>query len=104
ENDYIIAAIGEEAGLLGVAAVIALYMMIATRGVLIARNAPTPFLRLLAVGLTAGIVIQAVIILAGVFRLMPLTGVTLPMVAYGGSSFLVTATMIGALMRISTIR
>ncbi len=104
ENDYIIAAIGEETGFLGVVAVIALYMMIATRGLLIARNAPTPFLRLLAIGLTSGIVVQAVIILAGVFRLMPLTGVTLPLVAYGGSSILVTAAMIGALMRISTLR
>jgi peptidoglycan glycosyltransferase len=103
ENDYIIAAIGEETGLLGIVVVLALYMVIATRGVLIARRAPTPFLRLLATGLTAGIVVQAVIILAGVFRLMPLTGVTLPLVAYGGSSILVTAVMVGTLMRISSM-
>ena len=88
---------------LGLLAVIALYMLIATRGVVVARSAPTPFLRLLAVGLTAGIAVQAVIILAGVFRLMPLTGVTLPLVAYGGSSILVTSVMIGTLMRISAI-
>lgn len=104
ENDYIIAAIGEETGLVGVMVVLALYMIIVTRGVLIARRAPTPFLRLLGVGLTAGIGVQAVIILAGVFRLMPLTGVTLPLVAYGGSSILVTSVMIGALLRISAIR
>ncbi len=103
ENDYIIAAIGEEAGLFGIVAVMALYMLIATRGIVIARAAPTPFLRLLATGLTAGLVVQSIIILAGVLRLMPLTGVTLPMVAYGGSSILVTSVMIGALMRISTI-
>jgi len=103
ENDYVIAAIGEELGLVGVVGVIAIYMMIATRGVVIARSAPTPFLRLLAIGLTAGLVVQSIIILAGVLRLMPLTGVTLPFVAYGGSSILVTAVMIGALMRISSI-
>lgn len=103
ENDYIIAAIGEETGLLGVVSVTAIYMLLATRGIVIARGAPSPFLRLLATGLTAGLVVQSVIILAGVLRLMPLTGVTLPLIAYGGSSILVTAAMIGTLMRISTI-
>ncbi|MGD9712214.1 MAG: FtsW/RodA/SpoVE family cell cycle protein [Thermomicrobiales bacterium] len=101
ENDYIIAAIGEETGFFGIVAVIAMYMLLATRGMVIARSAPTSFLRLLAVGLTTGIVVQSVIILAGVLRLMPLTGVTLPLIAYGGSSILVTSVMIGALMKIS---
>jgi cell division protein FtsW (lipid II flippase) len=103
ENDYVIAAIGEEMGLVAVIAVLVLYMIIATRGVLIARNAPTSFLKLLALGLTAGITSQAVIILAGVLRLMPLTGVTLPFISYGGSSILVTALMIGGLMRVSAM-
>jgi cell division protein FtsW (lipid II flippase) len=104
QTDYVIAAIGEELGLAGLIVVMGLFMVLAARGVLIARNAPTGYLRLLALGLSAGMVIQSIIILGGVLRLMPLTGVTLPLVSYGGSSIIVTCATVGVLMRISAIR
>jgi cell division protein FtsW (lipid II flippase) len=104
QTDYVIAAIGEELGLAGLIVVIGLFMVLGARGVLISRHAPTGYLKLLALGLSAGLVIQGIIILAGVLRLMPLTGVTLPLISYGGSSLIVTCATIGVLMRISAIR
>jgi cell division protein FtsW (lipid II flippase) len=104
QTDYVIAAIGEELGLAGLIVVVGLFMVLGARGVLIARYAPTGYLKLLALGLSAGLVIQGIIILAGVLRLMPLTGVTLPLISYGGSSLIVTCATVGVLMRISAIR
>lgn len=104
QTDYIIAAIGEEAGFLGVAVVITLYGLLTVRGVLIARLADDDYLKLLATGLTSALAIQAFVILAGVFRLLPLTGVTLPFVSYGGSSILVSLVIVGLLLRISAVQ
>ena len=87
QNDYIFAAIGEELGLLGATAVILMaFMLIVGSGLSIATRAERPFEKLLATGLTTILAVQAFVIIGGVTRLLPLTGVTLPFVSYGGSS------------------
>jgi peptidoglycan glycosyltransferase len=101
KNDFIFAAIGEELGLLGCAAVIIAYLLMIGAGLRIANRADRPFEKLLAAGLTTIIGVQAFIILAGVTRVLPLTGVTLPFVSYGGSSLLANYVLLAILMRIS---
>src|SRR5215218_2244628 len=73
------------------------------RGMVISLRTTDSFLRLLAVGLMASLAIQALVILGGVFRLLPLTGVTTPFVSYGGSSLLVSFGIAGLLLRISDL-
>jgi peptidoglycan glycosyltransferase len=101
ETDFIFAAIGEEWGLLGSAAVLIAYLLMIGSGLRIAVRAERTFDKLLATGLTALIGVQAFIIIGGVIRLVPLTGVTLPFVSYGGSSLLSNYVLIALLMRIS---
>ena len=103
QTDYVVAVIGEEWGLIGIVTLLGLYAVMTVRGMMIALRAPDSFLRLLAVGLTASLAIQALVILGGVFRLLPLTGVTTPFVSYGGSSLLVSFGIAGLLLRISDI-
>ena len=101
ETDFIFAAIGEELGLLGGAALLAAYVLIVGVGLRIARVSERPFEKLLATGLTTIVGVQAFIIIGGVTRLVPLTGVTLPFVSYGGSSLVANYVLIALLMRIS---
>jgi cell division protein FtsW (lipid II flippase) len=101
ETDFVFSAIAEEAGLIGSLAVIVLYMLLAGRGLQVAANSSSDVHRLMAIGLTAAIGLQAVIILAGVLRLLPLTGITLPFVSAGGSSLFSNAIAVGLLLRIS---
>jgi peptidoglycan glycosyltransferase len=101
ETDFIFAAIGEELGLLGGAAILAAYVLIVGVGLRIARVSERPFEKLLATGLTTIVGVQAFIIIGGVTRLVPLTGVTLPFVSYGGSSLVANYVLIALLMRIS---
>jgi len=96
-SDFIFASIGEETGLLGTSAVILIYAMLTVRGILIALKAKNSFQRYMAAGITMYLVLQAVLIMGGNLRLIPLTGVTLPFVSYGGSS-LVTACIAGLIM------
>jgi cell division protein FtsW (lipid II flippase) len=103
-TDFAIAAIGEELGLLGSLGVVALYLLLVYRGFRVALRAPDAYLQLLAVGLTTVLGLQALVILGGTTRLIPLTGVTLPFISYGGSSLLVNFAIIGLLLRISTER
>jgi cell division protein FtsW (lipid II flippase) len=103
-TDFVIAAIGEEMGLLGSLGVVALYLLLIYRGFRIALRAPDAYLQLLAVGLSTVLGLQALVILSGTTRLIPLTGVTLPFVSYGGSSLLVNFAIIGLLLRISVER
>ena len=103
QTDYVVAVIGEEWGLAGIVALLGLYTVMTVRGMYIALRASEGFLRLLAVGLTASLAIQALVILGGVFRLLPLTGVTTPFVSYGGSSLLVSFGIVGLLLRISDL-
>jgi cell division protein FtsW (lipid II flippase) len=104
QTDYVIAAIGEEWGMVGLVSLLALYFVLTIRGFLISRRAKSNFLKLFAVGLTASLSIQAIVIFAGVLRLLPLTGVTTPFVSYGGSSLLVTSVVVGLLLRISALQ
>ena len=101
ETDFIFATIGEELGLLGAAAVVCAFLLIAGAGLRISLRADSPFETLLAVGLTTILAVQAFIIMAGVVRLVPLTGITLPFVSYGGSSLVANYVLLALLVRIS---
>jgi cell division protein FtsW (lipid II flippase) len=87
-SDFIFAAISEESGLTGALAILIVLAIVAGRGIRIAVNAPDMFRRYLAAGLTTGLVAQSILIIGGNLRVLPLTGVTLPFVSYGGSSLL----------------
>jgi cell division protein FtsW (lipid II flippase) len=101
ETDFIFAAIGEELGLLGASAILIAFLLIIGAGLRIALRTEDGFEKLLAVGLTTLIGFQAFVIMAGVVRLLPLTGVTLPFVSYGGSSLVANFVLIALLLRIS---
>jgi cell division protein FtsW (lipid II flippase) len=87
-SDFIFAAVAEETGLMGTIGLIALFGLIAVRGVRAALRAPDLFRRLFAAGITAYLGVQTLLIMGGNLRLLPLTGVTLPFLSYGGSSLL----------------
>lgn len=97
ENDFIFALVGEELGFVGCVGVIALYAGVAIVGTRIARRAADPWNRLVAGTLTLLVVAQAAINIGYVVGLLPVTGVTLPLISYGGSSLLVTSGMFGIL-------
>jgi cell division protein FtsW len=99
-TDFIFSIIGEEVGLLGTFAVIALFALLAYSGVRIARRAPDRFGRIVAGAITAWIVGQAVINMGAVTGLLPITGVPLPLVSFGGSSLLFTLMALGILINI----
>lgn len=101
ETDFIFAALGEELGLVGCTAVLLAYLLMIGSGLRAALLAEAHFDKLLATGLTALLGIQAFIIIGGVTRVLPLTGVTLPFVSYGGSSLLANYVMLALLLRIS---
>ncbi|MGQ9467234.1 MAG: FtsW/RodA/SpoVE family cell cycle protein [Anaerolineae bacterium] len=100
-TDFVFAAVAEEFGLLGALALIALYGVLLARGLRAALRAPRPFERFLAAGLTAGWGIQAWIIMAANAKLVPIAGVTLPFLSYGGSSLLATFIAVGLLLVVS---
>lgn len=99
ESDFIFAAIAEETGLLGAAGLLLLYLCFVIRGLVTAARAKSDVSSFIAVGLTASIILQAFIIVGGVTRLIPLTGLTLPFVSQGGSSLLASFIAIGFLLR-----
>ncbi|MBK9713703.1 MAG: putative lipid II flippase FtsW [Kouleothrix sp.] len=101
QTDAIFAVIGEEFGLIGTLFVVACFLMIAYRGMRIAARAPEPFAALLATGLTAWLVFQALINIAVVTTLLPFTGLTLPFVSYGSSSLVMCMVAVGILLNIS---
>ncbi|TMD58590.1 MAG: FtsW/RodA/SpoVE family cell cycle protein [Chloroflexi bacterium] len=100
-SDFVFAAFAEETGFIGALALLAMYLVLLYRGFSIAIAAPTTFLQLLAAGLTFVIGMQTLVIVAGNAKLIPLTGITLPFVAYGGSSLVTNFLSIGLLLRIS---
>ncbi len=101
QSDFIFAAIGNELGLAGTAAIVVAFTLIVGSGIRIATRARSEFAKLTALGLTVVIGFQAFIIMAGVTRLLPLTGITLPFVSSGGSSLIANFILIALLMRIS---
>jgi cell division protein FtsW (lipid II flippase) len=103
ETDYIFSAIGEELGLLGTLAMLTMFLLLTVRGFTIAMRAQDGFAQLLAAGLTAIIAFQTIIIVGGVIRIIPLTGITLPFISYGGSSLLSNFALIGLLLHISSL-
>ncbi|HTU16175.1 MAG TPA: FtsW/RodA/SpoVE family cell cycle protein [Solirubrobacterales bacterium] len=100
-TDLIYTLIVSELGLFGGAAVIAIYLLIAARGFKVALMANDGFSKLLATGLTAVFAFQAFVIIGGVTRVIPLTGVTLPLVSYGGSSILANFILLALLLLVS---
>ena len=100
-TDFPLAAIGEELGMSGVFAVLAAYLVLVERGLRIAAASRDDFRALLAAGLALVIGVQAAIIAGGNLKLIPLTGITLPLISYGGSSLLVNAIVIGLLLALS---
>ncbi|MFJ9039749.1 FtsW/RodA/SpoVE family cell cycle protein [Streptomyces sp. NPDC102406] len=100
-SDFVLATYGEEMGLAGVMAILLIYGLIAERGVRTALAARDPFGKLLAVGLSGAFAIQVFVVAGGVMGLIPLTGMTMPFLAYGGSSVIANWALIGILIRIS---
>lgn len=101
QTDMIYALITNEVGLLGACGVVAIYLLIAARGFQTAILANDGFSKLLATGLTAVFAFQAFVIIGGVTRVIPLTGVTLPFISYGGSSILANFVLLALLLLIS---
>jgi peptidoglycan glycosyltransferase len=101
KNDFIFAAIGEELGLFGATAVLLAYVLMIGAGLRVATRTNREFEKLLAVGLTTILGIQAFIIIGGVIRVVPLTGITLPFVSYGGSSLVANYMLLALLIRVS---
>lgn len=101
ESDFIIASLGEELGLAGIFAILATYLLIVARGLRIAFNHNDDFSKLLTLGLSFVIALQTFIVIGGVTRVVPLTGLTTPFLAAGGSSLLANWIIIGLLLRIS---
>jgi cell division protein FtsW (lipid II flippase) len=101
QSDMVLTALGEEFGLVGLFGLIGLYLLILYRGFRIAILANDAFSKLLAAGLTSIFAIQTLIISLGNLKFMPLTGIPLPFLSYGGSSVLANFIIIGILLRIS---
>jgi cell division protein FtsW (lipid II flippase) len=100
-SDFIYAAIAEETGLIGALCLVLLIWLILARGLIISLKAPDRFRRYLASGIVAYVGIQSLLIIGGNIRLLPLTGVTLPFVSYGGSSLLTSFVALFILLHIS---
>jgi cell division protein FtsW (lipid II flippase) len=101
-TDFVFAAIGEELGLLGTTAVLLLFVVLVGKGLKTALEATDAFAKLLTAGLSASLGLQTFVIVGGVTRVIPLTGVTLPFVSYGGSSLVSNFVLLALLVRVSS--
>jgi cell division protein FtsW (lipid II flippase) len=101
QTDFIYSALAQELGLIGVSAVLLLYLALVARGMRVALIAQDGFSKLLAAGLSFGLALQTFIIVGGVLRLVPLTGITLPFVSYGGTSIVANFVMVALLLLVS---
>jgi cell division protein FtsW (lipid II flippase) len=100
-TDFPFAALGEELGLVGILAILGLYLVLVERGLRIAAAAHDEYRAILAAGLSLVIGVQAFIIAGGNLKLIPLTGITLPFISYGGSSLLANSVIVGMLIALS---
>ena len=100
-TDFVYSALAQELGLVGAAALLCVFMVFVARGMRVALVAQDGFSKLLAAGLTFGFALQTFIIVGGVLRVVPLTGITLPFVSYGGSSILANFVMLALLLLVS---
>jgi cell division protein FtsW (lipid II flippase) len=100
-TDFIYSAIAQELGLVGAAALLLVFMLFIARGMRVALSADDGFSKLLAAGLTFGFALQTFIIVGGVLRVIPLTGITLPFVSYGGSSVVANFVLLAGLLLVS---
>ncbi len=101
KTDFIYSALAQELGLIGVSALLLVFMLFVARGMKIALQAEDGFSKLLAAGLTFGFALQTFIIVGGVLRLIPVTGITLPFVSYGGSSVVANFLLLAGLLLVS---
>jgi cell division protein FtsW (lipid II flippase) len=101
-TDFIYSALAQELGLIGAAGILLLYMVFVLRGFRISLVAGDGFSKLLAAGLTFGFALQTFIIIGGILRVIPLTGITLPLVSYGGSSIVANFLLLAGLMLVSS--
>ncbi|GAA0968811.1 putative lipid II flippase FtsW [Actinocorallia libanotica] len=98
DTDFIFAVLGEELGLVGTLIVLGLFGLLAYAGLRIARRVRDPFMRLAATGITIWVVVQAVVNIGAVIRVLPITGIPLPLVSYGGSALIPTLIALGVLL------
>ncbi|WP_293698520.1 FtsW/RodA/SpoVE family cell cycle protein [uncultured Agrococcus sp.] len=101
KDDYIIASFGEELGLVGIFAILALFLILVTRGMRVGFRGPDDFTKLLGVGLAFTIALQLFVVVGGVTRVIPMTGLTIPFMASGGSSLLANWIIVALLLRLS---
>lgn len=101
-SDFVFAAVAEEWGLIGSMGLVAVFMLLTYRGLYSAMANLRPFRTYLAAGITLLFAIQALLIMGGVTKILPLTGVTLPFISYGGSSLLISSMMLGLLLHLSS--
>ncbi len=101
QSDYIMASLGEELGLIGVFAILALYLLFVSRGFRIGFTGQDDFGRLLGIGLSFTIALQVFIVIGGITRVIPLTGLTTPFLAAGGSSLVANWIIVALLLRLS---